>query len=37
MIGDALKVLQRPPSGAVADIEPMLQVNGLHAGSAREV
>lgn len=37
MIGDALKVLQRPPSGAVAGIEPMLQVNGLNAGSAREV
>ncbi len=37
MIGDALKVLQRPPSGAVADIEPMLQVDGLQAGSARDV
>ncbi len=37
MIGDALKVLHRPPSGASVDVEPMLQVSGLQAGSARDV
>jgi len=37
MIGDALKVLHRPPSGANSGVEPMLDVSGLRAGSARDV
>ncbi len=37
MIGDVLKVLHRPPTGAKSAVEPMLQVGGLQAGSARDV
>ena len=37
MIGDALKVLHRPRTDATAEVEPVMQVDGLYAGSARNV
>lgn len=37
MIGDALKVLHRPPSGAAVGAPPVLEVSGLQAGGARFV
>jgi ribose transport system ATP-binding protein len=37
MIGDALRVVHRPPSVRASAAEPMLEVSQLCAGSAREV